>query len=322
MSHDRQLLDIIKANFARKSSAQLQEIVQAANPERWSPEAMAAAAEVLQDRRAGRAPEPPTPEEEPPPLPEPPFPYGLGFVVGFLPIFILNGLRFGSEIAAGYGDDRDLPAPFGPRMAWLALGTTDTEEAATALGLQGAKAATWAEGIEAASHSSVFVTPPLGEWTLAVGAALFPPDRPEALVKPLLERLSRQFGDAQYFCTHRDVELHVWARARQGRLLRGYGWLGQKGLTLWDEGGQTKEERDLGFRPSDGRSPDAEQVRDVNGPIPDEDSVMQVASLWSIDPTALDEHFKEPERGLLGRAAWAEAEQAVQADRGPQGGAS
>src|SRR5437879_11016934 len=120
-------------------------------------------------------------------------------------------------------------------MAWLALDTTDSEAVATALGLRDARAATGAEGIGAAYQSSVFVTPPVADWTLAAGTALFPPDRAEAFVKPLMERLSRQFGDAQYFCTHREVELHVWARARQGRLVRGYGWLGERGLTLWDE---------------------------------------------------------------------------------------
>jgi len=65
--------------------------------------------------------------------------------------------------------------PFGPRTAWLALDTTDTEAVATALGLREVQAATWAEGIDAASRASVFVTPPLGDWTLAVGVVLFPP---------------------------------------------------------------------------------------------------------------------------------------------------
>jgi hypothetical protein len=307
MSHDRHLIDTIKTKFARKSSAQLQEIVQAANQERWSPDAIAAAGEVLQERMAGRAQEPGVAEEEPQPLPSPPIPYSLGLIVGFLPVFALNGFRFGSEFAACDRDSPDLPVPFGPRMAWLALDTTDTDAVATALGLRGPQAATWAEGIEAASQSSIFVTPPLGDWTLAVGAGLFPPDRADAFVKPLLERLSRQFGDAQYFCTHRDVELHVWARARKGRLVRGYGWLGQKGLTLWDEGGQTKEERDFGFRSFDRQSAVVERGQVMNVPTdvmrPDEGGVMQLASLWSIDPTTLDEQFKEPEKGLLGNVA-------------------
>jgi hypothetical protein len=307
MSHDRHLIDTIKTKFARKSSAQLQEIVQAANQERWSPDAIAAAGEVLQERMAGRAQEPGVAEEEPQPLPSPPIPYSLGLIVGFLPVFALNGFRFGSEFAACDRDSPDLPVPFGPRMAWLALDTTDTDAVATALGLRGPQAATWAEGIEAASQSSIFVTPPLGDWTLAVGAGLFPPDRADAFVKPLLERLSRQFGDAQYFCTHRDVDLHVWARARKGRLVRGYGWLGQKGLTLWDEGGQTKEERDFGFRSFDRQSAVVERGQVMNVPTdvmrPDEGGVMQLASLWSIDPTTLDEQFKEPEKGLLGNVA-------------------
>jgi hypothetical protein len=307
MSHDRHLVDTIKTHFARKSSAHLQGIVQAKNQDRWSSEAIAAAGEVLQDRMAGRAQEPEVPEEEPSPLRSPPLPYSLGLIFGFLPVFALNGFRFGSEFAACDKDNSDLPVPFGPKMAWLALDTTDTEAVAAALGLRGARAATWAEGIDAAYQTSVFVTPPLADWTLAVGTALFPPDRAEAFVKPLLERLSRQFGDAQYFCTHRDVELHLWARGRQGQLVRGYGWLGEKGLTLWDEGGPTKEERDLGFRFFDGRSPAFVQAQDQNVTLPNEAGVMQLASLWSIDPTTLDEQFKEPVMGLLGSVAWGES---------------
>ncbi len=47
---------------------------------------------------------------------------------------------------------------------------------------------------------------------------------------------------------------------------------------------------------------------------------MQLASLWSIDPTILDEQFKEPEMGLLGRVTWARAERGVAAGRGPHNG--
>jgi len=298
MSHDRHLIDTVKTQFARKSSAQLQEIVQAKNQDRWSPEAIAAAGEVLQDRMAGRAQEPQMVEEEsPPPYHYEPEEIALG---------VLSGLITGHLVIPYYrlAENPDLPAPFGPNMAWLALDTTDAEAVATALGLREARAATWAEGNDAACQSSVFVTPPLADWTLAVGAALFPPDRAEAFVKPLLERLSREFRDAQFFCTHRDVQLHVWARARQGKLVRGYGWLGGKGVILWDEGGQTKEERDLGFRFFDGRSPAVEQTENKNDTLPDEGCVMQLASLWSIDPTTLDEQFKEPVKGLLGNAAW------------------
>jgi hypothetical protein len=307
MSPDPQLVDTIKLNFARKSSAQLQEIVQANDPERWSPEAVAAAHAILQERLAGRAPEPEAAEEEPPPLPRYPDPFSLGLLgLGALALSGLSGFIVIPVPTADYADepDPDLPIPFGPKMAWLALDTMDTEAVAAALGLQGARPASWAEGIEAAHRSSLFVTPPLASWTLALGSALFPPDRAEAFVQPLLERLSRQFGEAQYFCTHRDFELHIWARARKGRLVRGYGWLGQKGLTLWDEGPPTPEERDLGFRFTGRRSTGIQQAPNRDAAHPDEESVMQLASLWSIDPTTLDEEFKEPLTGLLGDGAW------------------
>jgi hypothetical protein len=299
--------------------------VRSDDPERWSPEAVAAAGEVLQDRAAGRAQEPEVPEEEsPPPLHYDPDLLALGLLGGLItghliipyernvgapelpePLGLapLRAAFFGADIAT----DPDLPVPFGPNLAWLALDTTDTAIVGAALGLRETREATWAKGIDAAGQSSVFITPPLADWTLVVGTVLFPPDCAEAFVKPLLEQLSRQFGDAQYFCTRRDVELRVWARARQGRLVRGYGWLGEKGLTLWDEGRPTKEERDLGFGNVAARSTAIRQAPNTDVTLPDEEGVMRLASFWSIDPTSLDEQFKEPVMGLLGEVPRADS---------------
>jgi hypothetical protein len=305
MSHDPHLIDTIKVHFARKSSAQLERILQAKHQERWSPEAIAAAGEVLQDRRAGHAQEPDVAEEDLPEAPMSSDSYGLGdaalAAIGLFSGFAIIRVPRRVDYSAA---DPDLPVPFGPKMAWLALDTTDTEAVAAALSLRGARAASWADGIDAAHQSSVFVTPPVADWTLVLGNALFPPDRAEAFVKPLLERLSRQFGDAQFFCTHRDVELHVWARARQGQLVRGYGWLGQKGLTLWNEGTPTKEERNLNFRFLDERSISVKPVQNQNRTVPDEAGLMELACLWSIDPTTLDQQYKEPLMGLLGNLDW------------------
>jgi hypothetical protein len=307
MSHDRDLIDTIKANFARKSSSQLEAIARGNDPERWSAEAIVAAGEALQDRREGRAQEPAAPEEEAPPPPPVFDTYGLA-VAGLAAFGLLAGyfvIPLPRRDYAG-STDPDLPVPFGPKMAWLALDTRDTEAVAAALSLRATTTATWADGIRAAHQASVFVTPPLADWTLVAGTPLFPTDPVGAFVKPLVERMSRQFGDAQYFCTHRDVELHVWARARRERLVRGYGWLGEKGLTLWDECAPTKEERHIGFRFSSEQSIAVEPARNMDGTLPDEAGVMQLACLWSIDPTTLDRHFKEPVTGLLGKSTWAE----------------
>jgi hypothetical protein len=310
MNQDSQLIETIKAHFARKSSAQLQEIAKANDLERWSAEAITAAGEVLQDRKAGLIQEPEVAEDEPPPPPfsVPDDPYSLGFyALGLLSG--LGGLAIFPVYRADYSEevDPDLPVPFGPKIAWLALETTNTEAVATALELQEARTTNWADGVNAAYQGSVFVTPPLGDWTLAVGTALFPPDRADAFVKPLMERLSGQFGEAQYFCTHGEFELHVWARGQLGRLVRGYGWLGEQALTLWDEGMPTKEELELGFWIGGEQSPKVGQGQDENDEAPDEAGVMQLACLWSIDPTSLNEQYKESVTGLLGKVAWAES---------------
>jgi hypothetical protein len=195
----------------------------------------------------------------------------------------------------------DQPVAFGSDVAWLAVETRDTVAVASALGLYGLREATWGEGIAAAHRlAEVFVTPPLGDWTLAVGAALFPSEQIEAFVKPLLGQLTRRFHEVQYFCTHRRVELYAWARVQKGRPLRGYGWLGRHSLALWNEGTPSQEERDLGFRFAE-RTPAPRDTDNAETPeIPDESCVLQLASLWSVDPTTLDEHFQEPAPGLVG----------------------
>jgi hypothetical protein len=317
MNVDRQLVARIKTNLARKSSAQLQQLADSGDHGGWSAEALVAASELLLDRAAGRAGEPADPEEDrPPPSPDQTLDR-LALTVGInaftlpLGILILPGNR-------QYKDDpiaRDVPAPFGPGTAWLALDTADAAAVAAALGLQGTQEATWAEGVAPSHWSSVFVTPPVGDWTLAVSAALFPPRRAGDFVGPLLERLSREFGEAQYFCTHTGAGLHAWARARGGRLVRGYGWLGKEGLTLWDAGALTREERDLGLRLPGARPPAAKQDEGA-GAAPEEGDVLQLAACWSIDPTTLDEQLKEPRMGLLGRAGWIVTEPPAAADPG------
>ncbi len=169
MISNAQLVDIIKSHFAGKSSAQLQEIVQSNDAERWSPEAMAAATELLLERLAGRAVEPLQPEPEQVPLDQPTVPWSLGLLIGFGPVLALNGFHLGSRSSERGPNDPDAPVAFGPRMSWLAVETTDTQAVAEALEVREPRSATWARGIEAAHRGAVFLTPPLGDWTLAVG---------------------------------------------------------------------------------------------------------------------------------------------------------
>ncbi|MGE3805136.1 MAG: hypothetical protein AB7K24_10730 [Gemmataceae bacterium] len=307
MNLNRALVDNIKHHFSLKATGQLEEILRSEDRTRWSEEAFEAAREVLAERAAGRAAEPAEPVEDLPPPPPAADPYSLAFLVGMLavtsPAFVL-ALR---GITAAGTDWSDQPVPFGSKCAWLALETNQTPEVAAALELRSRREATWRDGIDAAYRTSIFVTPPLADWTLAAGTTLFPPARAEDFVKPLLEKLSLQFGEAQYFCTFQDVDMHLWARARKGRLLRAHGWLGQKNLTLWNVGNVTQEERDVGLLRFPLNEPPLVKRPGEKGLAPmDEACVMQLACLWSIDPTGLDAFYKEPATGLLGVPAWVE----------------
>jgi hypothetical protein len=104
--------------------------------------------------------------------------------------------------------------------------------------------------------------------------------------------------------THRVIELHVWGRVLQGNLIRGYAFVGERGQTLWDEGEMTKEEQELRFKFFDERSAQAQTEQYWNREdlaYPDEDCVIRLASKWSLDPTMLDEQFREMGWGLLGQ---------------------
>lgn len=308
MSLDREQIDAIKAHFLRQFSTKLRTILESNDEKTWSPEAFAAAREILDDRAAGRAAEP---TEAPPEL----MPLRSRHTVESIALtagLILSGvplgwlfLQGGSSYLEGVAPGNDEPRPFGSGIAWLALATTDTARVTKALDLRGVREANWKNGVDAAYKSSVFVTPPLGDWTLVAGHTFFPLKEVGTFVKSLLEFLSERFGEAQYFCTKREVELHVWGRAQRGRLRRGFGWLGQQQQQLWDHGSPSREERELGFRFVDAQ-PVAEP-RDDDRLVPTEKCVMELASLWSIDPTSIDEQFLDPlTTGLLGDPPWIE----------------
>ncbi len=93
-------------------------------------------------------------------------------------------------------------------------------------------------------------------------------------LSPLVQKLSERFGDVQYFGTHHGVEYHGWLRARKGKVVRRYAYLGEAGKVLREDGMPTDDEKRLGLVFNDGT-------------WPDEKSVMKLAGAWSVDPTQL-----------------------------------
>jgi hypothetical protein len=288
MGLNRELVDTIKEHFAKKATDELRDILLVTDPDRWSEEAFVAAREVLADRDAGRAKAPRVPEKEQPPPSLDEHLDSLFSLATHASAAMIGGVVF-------HPGSGDFPVSFGSNVAWLAVETTDIAAVASVLNLRQLREAKWADGIVAAYRSAVFVTPPLDRWTLAVGTPLLPREKIEAVVKPLVEELSRQFQDAQYFCTHQPTESHAWARAQNGQLVRGYGWFGRQ--CVWNEGPETEQERSLRFRFTAAPS---EPDRGAGPSVPNEICVFRLASLWSINPKTLEAQSAKPALGLLG----------------------
>lgn len=191
---------------------------------------------------------------------------------------------------------QDQPKPFGEDMAWIAIASTDTNAVAQHLGLEGLKPANWNAGVGAIYDSSladqyVFLTPPVGGWTLLASAALPLPlganfaDK----VTPLLEHLSSKFGDCRYFAAFPGIDVFAWFKFASGRLVRAYA-VSEAGVLVNREK-PTREEKALGIKLYEVRGIRGRKG-DAGGTIvlhPTSDQVFSLAARWAINPMRMDQ---------------------------------
>lgn len=189
----------------------------------------------------------------------------------------------------------DRPAPFGLKMAWLAIRTRDTGRVIQALGLVEPKPCNWRSGIgtvydDRLGENHVFVSPPVNGWTFVVGLSLPYPVGRSFVDKctPMLLDLGREFIEVQYFFSYPLIDFFAWARIIDGKLLRAFA-IGDEGI-IWNKGKPTKDEKSLGLKLFELRGVRG-RTGDAGGELilyPTEEHVMRLASRWSLDPTRID----------------------------------
>jgi hypothetical protein len=205
-------------------------------------------------------------------------------------------------------DDRTLltsPVPFGYKTAWFAIQSTDMHAVAAALHLENPQPAGWSYGIWHSIETedyAIFVTPPINGWILAVGVPILYEadfDTNDHATERLIA-LSQEFGEAQFFASMRITSSTIWARARNGKLLRRfYDCDG----THQETGEQSDEEKALDLRFFEASSPEAQDPdywKRKDLVFPDERHVLQIAGGWGVDPSKLDQMGLAPATGLLG----------------------
>ena len=170
----------------------------------------------------------------------------------------------------------------------------------------------------------VFVSPPLNGWVLVLHSS-FPYPVAAGLrhseigekFNVLFSRLATRFANVQFFGSHRVVGFAAWALAANGQITRVFSYCER---TLENFGDQTAEEVILHFINLDGLPPDgadtkflaesekyfadetalvaaglkhqeaAERMQQSGRKtIPDEEDVIRLAALWSIDPTRISD---------------------------------
>lgn len=137
------------------------------------------------------------------------------------------------------------PVPFGYKCVWFAVKSNSHSDVVEALSFKDKAVTNWEIGIREAYNNSVFVTPPIDGWVLIVGWGLPSGDSTQSIdeIKHLANKLSTQFGEAQFFGTHRIVDYHAWSKSVNGNIIRYYSYIGESGENIEITGAETELEK-------------------------------------------------------------------------------
>jgi hypothetical protein len=227
----------------------------------------------------------------------------------------------------------DRPRSFSYKTSWFAIRSDRAFAVANALDLADPRPANWETGVDAAylqrvSNRQIFVTPPAAGWILAVGNGVPDPGMP--LFRRLFSELARHFNEVQFFGNHRVVDYYAWARAIDGKIRRLL--FIANGEVVRNVGPQSPEEAGLGLADLSGLDPvvansrifdlnrridEQEQALIAQGterreanraarrlfpkPEPDEQDVLNLAGMWSVNPRGFDQLEGPLDVGLLGQ---------------------
>src|SRR5687768_4787416 len=151
----------------------------------------------------------------------------------FLFVFLARRYGLGSSrwalgtqpgcLAAATGPQAErssLPLP----TAWLTIRSTNSGAILKALHLHNAIPCSWAEGLVSAGENNLFVSVPIGAWTLVVGRGLPDPCQDIDKCYHFLSRLSLALGHVEFFWRNPALNGHAWAQVECGQVIRGYAW--------------------------------------------------------------------------------------------------
>ena len=134
----------------------------------------------------------------------------------------------------------------------------------------------------------LFVSPPLNGWVIVMGDRLPGPDSDIDRCFRFLTETSERVGHVQYFHGNPMLGHHAWAKVIERQVLRAYVWTGE---TTWNQGETSIGEQKCGMHSFDYFADDDDEsayqlweiVRQNVEQLP------LLASIWSVDPVALED---------------------------------
>jgi hypothetical protein len=189
--------------------------------------------------------------------------------------------------------------PFNQPDVWLAIRNRNVDLILETLGMQNTTPCSWEDGLENTEQRGVFVSPPIGGWTLVIGPRL--PDLNDdidALFR-FITQLSARLGHVQYFHSNPALHHHAWARSEYGRIHRAFAWTDH---TIWNQGRPTLAEAQLGMicPGYDDPAKAAESFGQPDFVMANAERVPALAARWSVNLSTLTAQSFNRDRGVAG----------------------
>jgi hypothetical protein len=187
----------------------------------------------------------------------------------------------------------DSAISFGYKTSWFAVKTDNKNRIAEMLKLKNAQECNWKVGIKESYNNSIYITPQIKDWTLVCGISLLNGNGDDkeniVFIKKIIKDLSDEFGEAQFFGSHRVVEYQSWMKAINGKIVRAYCYLGESAENLIVEGEPTDIEKKYNLINTFSKEAQDDKYFEREDLFyPDEEFVMKVAENWSVNPTKLE----------------------------------
>lgn len=200
-----------------------------------------------------------------------------------------------------FNSEPDTPRSFGWNSRWLAVESSDSDCVIELIGLNPIGPCSWLEGLKKIQQplfgKKLFVTPSLSGWVLIANYSLPNYTKTKTSSDHLAMISNKVGGKVCWFSSFASVSCHAWGIANNGITERLYGC--SDGQVFFNFGEKSLAENELNIKFHE----EIFYENDIDyDSLANENTVFDIARLWSIDPTHISDFYKTPCTGIITKA--------------------